>query len=401
MSEPITVTNGQNEIKIYTVQNRGRSIYQLSYYEGGRRQRQTFGTLPKARREAKITLGRMALVTQGVEKLSTSDMESYAVAHKKAAPTGLPVHVCVELYTQAHDILRGVPLLDAVQFYRDFHPVEIHPKSFVELIGQFADSRKAMGAHAGYVADLRRQLERLAKAHPGKTLAQFRTSELDQWLSSQSWSPVTKNNVRKHLITLGNWAKRNGYLPSNRPTQFEDTIAYKEPTAKVTIYRPADLQKLLAAVQAKRPELLPWLACGAFTGARIAELNLLRWEHINFERKFVEIASQKIRTKARRLVPLQKALAAWLLPYRQESGPINVYKTPHCVLLNVATKAGLELQDNGLRHSYISYRLAEINDTARVALEAGNSPDIIFQHYRELVSPEDAAAWFGVMPIAV
>jgi hypothetical protein len=33
-----------------------------------------------------------------------------------------------------------------------------------------------------------------------------------------------------------------------------------------------------------------------------------------------------------------------------------------------------------------------------VALEAGNSPEVIFSHYRELVTPEAATAWFSVKP---
>ena len=33
-----------------------------------------------------------------------------------------------------------------------------------------------------------------------------------------------------------------------------------------------------------------------------------------------------------------------------------------------------------------------------MALEAGNSPAMIFQHYRELVRPADAKRWFGLMP---
>jgi len=33
-----------------------------------------------------------------------------------------------------------------------------------------------------------------------------------------------------------------------------------------------------------------------------------------------------------------------------------------------------------------------------VALEAGNSPQIIFQHYRELVRPKDAKGWFSITP---
>jgi hypothetical protein len=33
-----------------------------------------------------------------------------------------------------------------------------------------------------------------------------------------------------------------------------------------------------------------------------------------------------------------------------------------------------------------------------VALEAGNSPTIIFKHFRELTTEEQAEKWFGIMP---
>ncbi|MBI1178426.1 hypothetical protein GC207_13405 [bacterium] len=41
---------------------------------------------------------------------------------------------------------------------------------------------------------------------------------------------------------------------------------------------------------------------------------------------------------------------------------------------------------------------ARIQNVAQVALEAGNSPGIIFSNYRELVRPKDAEAWFGIVP---
>jgi hypothetical protein len=59
---------------------------------------------------------------------------------------------------------------------------------------------------------------------------------------------------------------------------------------------------------------------------------------------------------------------------------------------------GFRWEANGLRHSYISYRLAVLHDTARVALESGNSPKVIFAHYRELVVPDMATKWFSVNP---
>ena len=53
---------------------------------------------------------------------------------------------------------------------------------------------------------------------------------------------------------------------------------------------------------------------------------------------------------------------------------------------------------NALRHSFISYRVAQTQNVAQVALEAGNSPGMIFQHYRELVRPDAAKAWFAIVP---
>jgi hypothetical protein len=53
---------------------------------------------------------------------------------------------------------------------------------------------------------------------------------------------------------------------------------------------------------------------------------------------------------------------------------------------------------NVLRHSFISYRIAKIKSADQVALEAGNSPSIIFKHYRELTTEEQADKWFSIVP---
>jgi hypothetical protein len=58
----------------------------------------------------------------------------------------------------------------------------------------------------------------------------------------------------------------------------------------------------------------------------------------------------------------------------------------------------LEWKHNGLRHSFISYRVAETQNVAQVALEAGNSPQIIFSNYRELVRPAEAKKRFAIAP---
>jgi hypothetical protein len=64
----------------------------------------------------------------------------------------------------------------------------------------------------------------------------------------------------------------------------------------------------------------------------------------------------------------------------------------------LAKAAKVKWQHNGLRHSFISYRVAKVQNVAQVSLEAGNSPKIIFSNYRELVKPTDAEKWFSIVP---
>ena len=63
-----------------------------------------------------------------------------------------------------------------------------------------------------------------------------------------------------------------------------------------------------------------------------------------------------------------------------------------------AGAAGVDWKANALRHSFISYRLAQTKDVAEIALEAGNSPTMIFRHYRQLTTAVVAKEWFGILP---
>jgi hypothetical protein len=63
-----------------------------------------------------------------------------------------------------------------------------------------------------------------------------------------------------------------------------------------------------------------------------------------------------------------------------------------------AMKAGFAWKANALRHSFISYRVAQTRDIAAVALEAGNSPRMVFAHYRELCTEAEALEWFSILP---
>jgi len=55
--------------------------------------------------------------------------------------------------------------------------------------------------------------------------------------------------------------------------------------------------------------------------------------------------------------------------------------------------------NNGLRHSYASYHLAQFKSADSLALELGHSgTDIIFRHYRQVVKPTAAQRYWEIMP---
>ena len=87
----------------------------------------------------------------------------------------------------------------------------------------------------------------------------------------------------------------------------------------------------------------------------------------------------------------------WLRAKARRCGRGTTWSYYHA-LGNTAKQAGIVWKVNGLRHSYISYRLAARPDIGMVALESGNSARVIFQCYRELCAPEEASTWFNVVP---
>ena len=53
---------------------------------------------------------------------------------------------------------------------------------------------------------------------------------------------------------------------------------------------------------------------------------------------------------------------------------------------------------NKFRNSYISYRVAETKDPAKVAFESGNSVRTIVRDYLEITTPQEAKKWFSIFP---
>jgi hypothetical protein len=118
---------------------------------------------------------------------------------------------------------------------------------------------------------------------------------------------------------------------------------------------------------------------------------------VDLGRKIIELRAGQAKTASRRIVPITDNLAGWLAKI-ERNGPLVPDDGVFLKARRLAKSLGIPWPHNALRHSYISYRIAVVQSAAQVALEAGNSPAIIFKHYRELVTREAADQWFGIRP---
>jgi integrase len=165
------------------------------------------------------------------------------------------------------------------------------------------------------------------------------------------------------------------------------------------ILSPTQFAALLHAAEA---ETLPYWAIGGFAGLRSAELERLEWCDIDWERALVEVTKGKSKTAARRHIIIRPALAAWLAPYRTQSGkvcPTNL----RIRLERDRARAGItDWPGNALRHSFASYHLECFAEPGLLCVEMGhNTPTLVQKFYRQRVRPEAAKMWWSLLPPAL
>jgi integrase len=210
---------------------------------------------------------------------------------------------------------------------------------------------------------------------------------------------VLVDTLRK-AITAGRLpVPKKKRTPNHGPTEAQQVEQIAVSNGEITIFTPAELRRLLLAAQ---DDFLPALAIGAFAGPRSTEVQRLTWEDVNLEESRIDVKKGKSKTSSRRVVPILPALATWLKPYASANGLVapfthaGFYNSQRDTARATATESEPTVQwkSNALRHSFISFRLAIVEDQNKVALESGNSPAMIHRHYKQPVSAKMAKEWF-------
>jgi integrase len=427
-----------------------RELFTLSYWLDGKRYRQVFPTLNQAIDAAKVK-GRQLAKGDIVEvDMSPADRASAAKVLGWLKPLGLSLELVVAEALDARKRLGSVTISRCVDSYLKRFPPNMPSKLVADVVKEMIGVKRADKLSDRYIKQLEYNMNRFMKRFNNRLLDVGGT-DVDTWLRELNVGPRTRNNLRNSVQALFNYAIARKYLPKDHD-EIDAVPMAKDRGGEIEIYTPEEMKELLAVADDAH---IPFLAISAFAGVRHAELQRLDWANVIQKSKIIEIKAGTAKTASRRVIPIQPNLAKWLAPHWKESGEIcgfanmvlqfveltrrvNEKRRERWAKANNVSKADLEAADkraearlakltanqrrsrgtvmpgaetaedegwkpflwkhNALRHSFISYYVSQCKNVAQVALEAGNSPGMIFKHYNELVQPDAAKAWFAIVP---
>ena len=397
-SSIVEIGTGPTKVRIYTINRKdGYNQFTLAWKEGGSRRTRCFSCMDEAKMVGQQVTVRLINGFTDTCEATRRDLDILRHCERIATEFGVTLAAAIEEWASARRTAGSVPLSDAVRFYAANRADLFPTRSNVQTAAEFIVSLKRKGVSDIYVRNATASLRRFTDAVSGN-IADITVTDINRFLDGlKKLGPVSKNGIRRNIVTMFGFAKKQGYLHPDRKTAAELTDSFKEAEKEIAIFTPEEMESLLLTAHAR---ILPLIAIGGFAGIRSAEVARLEWKDIKWDRGHIELAGSKAKTAARRLVPLSDNLKAWLAPWRNETGPILTITDASGALGDTAVKAKIPggWRQNALRHSYISYRVALTGDVARTSLEAGNSPKMIFRHYREIVDDEAAKAWWSINP---
>lgn len=261
--------------------------------------------------------------------------------------------------------------------------------STVDVINELLRVKARAGKSDDYLRNLRVHLKKFSQAVDNAPLREIPVRRVESWVDRLSVNARTRKGHLDSVRLLFNFAMQRGYVKSNPALAVElppDTSREKP----VEIHSVNDVAKVLHATRQNDLNMMRFLAVRYFAGLRASEAQGCI---IQQERGFIEVPARVAKTRRRRLVKIQPVLDAWLA-----LGGVLPLRDLNTRLARVGALAGVAWSRGVTRHSFCSYHLAQFGNAGKTALEAGHSEAMLFGHYRELVTEQDAGEFWSLTP---
>jgi integrase len=294
----------------------------------------------------------------------------------------------------------GKGIGDAVAFYLDHLKATRTSRPVAEIAEKLIAKKQKDGMRPRYLHSLRNCYDRFCLTFGERIMSEITHENVEDWLDGLDVGVITFNNTKRYLNILWSYAlkQKKGWANENiikaidsRKDDEERKISY------------LTLERARGLLDVVRAEMIPYYSLGLFAGLRDSELQKLDWHSVNLQTGYIKIEAHVSKTRRMRLVPISQNLAAWLRPFVKASGPVA---PENCDERKKQTKrdfelAGFEpLESNVLRHSFGTYRMAQVKNIGQVSEEMGNSPNVVKTHYQVSVPFEHGDQFFGIFPPA-
>jgi len=377
-----TVSLGDHSVKIY---EESPTKHRVTWYVGSKRMRRAYPS--------------------GEDALAAAEDILSQFAEGRAELTKTPAQK-IEHFLQLEQAVYPATLDDAVHFYLGRKSRTIKPRTTKEVVDemivvkQAAKERKSTSSR--WVNSLKYRLGKFTKRF-ACPIGNITGAEMEAFLldPKHKWSERTRFNIQQTVTGLFNFAARKGYLEKDG-SPMDKIERLGSPASDPKVFPPTHLERLLRLASATKPELVPYIAIGAFAGLRSAEISRLTWEdHIDFDEGAIRLPSGITKTSRRRTVTMHPTLLQWLLPSKGKKGKVAPYYNMHKFTHKLAVAAKVPWVQNGLRHSCISYGMA-LNPNAHYwAEQSGHSVAVLQTSYKQLVTLKDAEQWFKTFKISL
>lgn len=329
----------------------------------------------------------------------------------------------LECNKRLKEVDTSLTLTQAVDYYIRHALPTGGKKLFGEVAADFLLSRRNIGCKAKTMIQYESYVSVLNDEWCKEMIHQIKRADIEDWISEAEWAPRTRKNYLVTLTTIFNFAIGREYCVDNPVAKIDRPIMDDTVPG---ILSTEEVKSLLAVTQACYPELVPGIAIGLFAGLRRSELCALDWSEVNMEESFIEVKGRKAKTRTRRLVTISENLQVWLKPYKTSSGPVvskhsgngapqvalgvDMFgeKLKHLVRGRPKTDTDEgrppvkePWPHNAIRHSFGSYFYAKSKNENLTAHEMGNSPAMVFKHYRKLVRPKDMEEYWKISPESI
>jgi integrase len=360
----------------------------------------------KAEADAEMARRKAALRASGASAFLLSDAErmEFVRARERLAEVGADISQAVDFFL-LHAKPGGVVM------------------TWEELVTRCLADKEEQGLRRRYLVQLRSVGLAFGRAgHALRWASEISARDIEAWLKEGARKPRTWNSYRTGLAVFFAWGMEAGAVPLNPAKAVKRRRLDDEDIEFLTVGQCAALLNRAAEARAavirrdRRGAWLPvvleeddfrdclaFVVIGLFCGLRPErELGVMRWEDVKLDSALVTVSAGRSKTRQRRTVDLSPNAIEWLscVPDELRSGklcPRNLRKRWEA--LRRACGLFADWPHDGLRHTFATYHYAAHSNEAKLqALMGHRSGAMLHAHYRGLASPQDAAAFWALVP---